>query len=43
MFNRYLGKPEETKKAFTEDGWFITGDCAKKMKYGAFQILGRLS
>ena len=28
MFDRYIGKKEETKKSFTSDGWFKTGDCA---------------
>ena len=28
MFDEYLGKPDATKKTFTEDGWFRTGDCA---------------
>ena len=28
VFNRYYNDPTATKKAFTEDGWYITGDRA---------------
>lgn len=28
VFKEYWGNPEATKKEFTNDGWFITGDLA---------------
>ena len=31
VFKEYHNKPEATKKEFTEDGWFKTGDTAKVM------------
>ncbi|MBC5793480.1 MAG: AMP-binding protein [Nanohaloarchaea archaeon] len=31
VFEKYLKKPEETEKAFTEDGWFRTGDVVERM------------
>jgi malonyl-CoA/methylmalonyl-CoA synthetase len=40
VFREYWGKPEATKKAFTKDGWFKTGDIAV-MEDGYFKILGR--
>lgn len=50
MFDRYINKPEETKKSFTADGWFKTGDCAivlpinnERKNKGMFKHLGRLS
>jgi len=42
VFQEYLNKPEATKKEFTEDGWFKTGDTAK-VENGIFKILGRTS
>lgn len=42
VFREYWGKPEATKKEFTEDGWFKTGDTAK-VENGLFRILGRTS
>lgn len=31
MFDRYLNKESETKKSFTEDGWFKTGDFTRSI------------
>lgn len=42
VFEEYWNKPVETKKAFTEDGWFITGDVAL-FNNGSYKILGRNS
>lgn len=42
VFKEYWNKPEATKKAFTEDGWFKTGDVAIDDE-GSFKIIGRSS
>jgi malonyl-CoA/methylmalonyl-CoA synthetase len=42
VFARYWRRPEETEAAFTEDGWFRTGDQAV-IDAGAWKILGRSS
>jgi malonyl-CoA/methylmalonyl-CoA synthetase len=42
VFLEYWNKPEETKKAFTRDGWFRTGDVAV-IENGYYRILGRNS
>lgn len=42
VFERYWRRPHETDKAFTDDGWFRTGDRAV-VEDGAFRILGRSS
>jgi malonyl-CoA/methylmalonyl-CoA synthetase len=40
VFLEYWSKPDATKKTFTEDGWFKTGDIAVCEK-GYYRILGR--
>lgn len=42
VFSEYWGKPEETAKSFTGDGWFHTGDMAV-LENGSYRILGRNS
>ncbi|XP_049720115.1 malonate--CoA ligase ACSF3, mitochondrial isoform X1 [Elephas maximus indicus] len=42
VFREYWDKPEETKNAFTPDGWFKTGDTAV-FKDGRYWIRGRTS
>lgn len=40
VFLEYWNKPEATQKAFTEEGWFRTGDIAV-VEAGYYRILGR--
>ncbi|KAM9301630.1 malonate--CoA ligase ACSF3, mitochondrial [Gastrophryne carolinensis] len=42
VFKEYWNKPQETREAFTLDGWFKTGDTAV-YKNGSYWILGRTS
>ncbi|XP_006888819.1 PREDICTED: acyl-CoA synthetase family member 3, mitochondrial-like [Elephantulus edwardii] len=42
VFREYWGKPEETKAAFTPDGWFKTGDTVV-FKDGRYWVRGRTS
>lgn len=42
VFKKYWGNPEATRKEFTDDGWFITGDMVECID-GSFKILGRKS
>ncbi|XP_067392823.1 malonate--CoA ligase ACSF3, mitochondrial-like [Emydura macquarii macquarii] len=42
VFREYWNRPEETKEAFTPDGWFKTGDMAV-YKGGTYWIRGRIS
>lgn len=39
----YLGRPDANATAFTEDGWFITGDIAAIAADGCHRIVGRES
>ena len=41
VFKGYWGMKEKTVEAFTEDGFFITGDLAFKDKNGYYTIVGR--
>jgi malonyl-CoA/methylmalonyl-CoA synthetase len=42
VFSEYWERPEDTESAFTEDGWFRTGDTAV-IESGRYRILGRSS
>ena len=42
VFLEYWGNPAATSEAFTEDGWFRTGDLAV-VENGSYRILGRNS
>ncbi|XP_040185547.1 malonate--CoA ligase ACSF3, mitochondrial [Rana temporaria] len=42
VFKEYWNKEQETREAFTPDGWFKTGDTAV-YKNGSYWILGRTS
>ncbi|KAL4797972.1 hypothetical protein BDV19DRAFT_357681 [Aspergillus venezuelensis] len=43
VFAEYWRRPEATAKEFTEDGWFKTGDVARRNAEGAYFIQGRAS
>ncbi len=42
LFKEYWNKAGETKRSFTEDGWFKTGDMVS-VEDGNYKIVGRLS
>jgi long-chain acyl-CoA synthetase len=42
LMRGYYNKPEETAKAFTEDGWFRTGDIGAVTPNGGVQLTDRL-
>ncbi|KAJ2975088.1 hypothetical protein NQ176_g5713 [Zarea fungicola] len=41
VFSGYFNSPKETTKAFTKDGWFITGDLAFVDSQGSLHLVGR--
>ncbi|MFE2717675.1 acyl-CoA synthetase [Streptomyces mirabilis] len=41
LFTEYLNRPDATTAAFTEDGWFRTGDMAVVDPDGSVRIVGR--
>ncbi|MFD3686507.1 acyl-CoA synthetase [Nocardiopsis sp. NPDC058631] len=43
LFDRYLGLPEATAAAWTDDGWFRTGDAAVLGGDGWHRVVGRMS
>ncbi len=43
VFKGYRNREEETKRAFTQDGWFRTGDVGRLDKDGYLYITGRVS
>ncbi|GBP00763.1 Luciferin 4-monooxygenase [Eumeta japonica] len=42
IFSGYYNDPEETAKAFTEDGWFKTGDLLSRDENGFYYIVERI-
>ncbi|CAN5304880.1 long-chain fatty acid--CoA ligase [soil metagenome] len=42
VFSGYWQRPDETKKVFTADGWFRTGDIATMDSHGMIAIVDRL-
>ena len=42
MFDGYFDNPEATAEAFTDDGWFRTGDLAEADDDGFYSIVGRV-
>ncbi|MFO7593583.1 MAG: AMP-binding protein, partial [Pseudomonadota bacterium] len=43
VFEGYLNLPEQTREAFTEDGWFRTGDLGWLDENGYLHLSGRVS
>lgn len=43
LFDGYLNRPEATAEAWTDDGWFMTGDVATRDGDGFHRIVGRES
>lgn len=43
LFDGYLGRPDATAAAYTDDGWFRTGDIAAVDEDGTHRIVGRAS
>ncbi len=41
MFQGYLNQEERYKKCFTDDGWYLSGDLARKDSDGYFWFVGR--
>ncbi|MEV5970910.1 acyl-CoA synthetase [Streptomyces sp. NPDC051921] len=41
LFSAYLNRPDATAAAFTEDGWFRTGDMGVRERDGHVRIVGR--
>ncbi len=42
LMSGYDGNPEATKEAFTEDGWFRTGDLGRMDPWGGFEFETRM-
>lgn len=42
IFDRYWRREDATRDAFTEDGWFRSGDQAQQDAHGVWRIVGRV-
>jgi len=42
IFGKYLNQDEETKRSFTDDGWFKTGDRVEQDEFGYIKIVDRI-
>jgi len=43
LFDGYLNRPDATAAAFTDDGWFRTGDIGRYDESNGLRLLGRLA
>jgi malonyl-CoA/methylmalonyl-CoA synthetase len=43
LFDGYLNRAEATSAAFTDDGWFRTGDLATRAADGYLRLIGRIA
>lgn len=41
LFSGYWNDPEKTRRSYTGDGWFRTGDLGFRDQYGRFELKGR--
>jgi malonyl-CoA/methylmalonyl-CoA synthetase len=42
VFSGYLGDPDATREAFTDDGWFRSGDVGSRDDDGYLRVVGRI-
>lgn len=41
VMSGYWNRPDETAKVLTDDGWFCTGDMAKRLEDGVYKLVDR--